>query len=180
MAGWVCPECGLDYDTVSPLDAINAVRSFPRRYRALLTTFDNDEDPDSLLYRRPQPDVWSAIEYTAHVADTLDYTAPQIRRMLVEDNPVLQAWDPDQRAADERYNERPLRQVVGELETACADLAATLDSVDADDWRRTGRFPYGERDVLTITRNMVHEGSHHLRDVDRVLRSVRGRAPEDD
>jgi hypothetical protein len=29
--------------------------------------------------------------------------------------------------------------------------------------------------MLTMARNAVHEGAHHLRDVDRVLRAVVGR-----
>jgi hypothetical protein len=182
MAGWVCPECGLDYDTIRPLDAIAAVRSFPRRYRAALTTFGRDEDANSILRRRPAPDVWSALEYAAHVADVIDDIAPAIRRIAIEERPSFPpSWDPDQRAVSgaygERppYNERPLPQVVSDLETACADMAATLETVEADDWTRVGRFDYGERDILALTRNAVHEGSHHLRDIERVLNQVRGR-----
>ena len=178
----MCPECGLDYDTVKPLDAIAAVRSFPRRYRAALTTFGRDEEADSILRRRPAPDVWSALEYAAHVADVIDDLAPAIRRMTVEERPVIPSWDPEQRAVEGAYNEkapyneRPLREVMADLETACADMAATLETVEADGWSRTGRFDQGERDVLGIARNAVHEGSHHLRDVERVLNQVRGRS----
>ena len=172
---WVCPECGLDYDWIKPLDAINAVRSFPRRYRAALTTFGRDEDADALVRRRPEPDVWSALEYTAHVADMLDRYAPAIRRMTVEDRPTLPFFDPESRVDEESWNERPVRSVISDLETACADLAATLETVEADEWTRTGVFDWGERDVLTTARDAVHQGSHHLRDVERVLNRVRGR-----
>jgi hypothetical protein len=175
MAGWVCPECGLEYGSVKPLDTIAAVRSFPRRYRAALTTFGRDEDPDALVRRRPEPGVWSALEYAAHVADMLDRFAPAIRRMLVEDRPTLPFFEPEARVQDDHFNERPLRSVVAEVETACADLAGALDTVGADDWTRTGVFDWGERDVITTARNAVHEGSHHLRDIERVLRRVRGR-----
>ena len=50
-----------------------------------------------------------------------------------------------------------------------------LDSYRGDDWTRTATFPWGERDALTTARNAVHEGHHHLRDVERVLGVVRGR-----
>ena len=40
----MCPECGLDYDTVSPSDAVAAVRSFPRRYREALFGFTDQTD----------------------------------------------------------------------------------------------------------------------------------------
>ena len=176
MSGWVCPECGLDYDTVSPRDAVVAVRSFPRRYRALLTGLpSDDDDPDSVIRRRPDPTTWSALEYTAHVADVLDEIGVAVRRIVVEDEPVLTASDPDQRVADKRFNAMNRTEVLGWLDLVCAGLGEQLDGVRADDWARIGRFPWGERDALAMTRNAVHEGSHHLRDVQRVLAQVRGR-----
>ena len=51
MSSYVCPECGLDYDTVSPEDAAVAVRSFPRRYREAMAGIDED-----VLRRRPAPE----------------------------------------------------------------------------------------------------------------------------
>ncbi len=175
MARRVCPECGLDYGSVKPLDAIAAIRSFPRRYRAALTTFGRDEDPDALVRRRPEPDSWSALEHAAYAADMIDRYAPAVRRMLVEDNPTLPFFDPESRVDEERWIERPLRDVVSDMETACADMASTLDTVDSGDWTRTGRFDWGERDVLSAAREAVHVGSHHLRDIEQVLRRVRGR-----
>ena len=50
-----------------------------------------------------------------------------------------------------------------------------------DDWTRTAVFDFGDREVIDMARNMVHEGSHHLRDIERVLRSVIGKPlPTDD
>jgi hypothetical protein len=174
----VCPECGLDYDTVSPGDAAVAVRSFPRRYRALLTGFGNDDDdPDSVIRRRPDPTTWSALEYTAHVADVLDEIGVAVRRIVVEDEPALTSSVPDRRVAEKDYNAMDRMEVLGWLELVCAGLAEQLEGVRPDDWSRIGRFDWGERDALAMTRNAVHEGSHHLRDVQRVLSQVRGRPP---
>jgi DinB family protein len=175
MAGWVCPECHLDYDSIKPLDTIAAIRSFPRRYRAALTTFGQDEDADALVRRRPEPGAWSALEHAALAADMIDRYAPAVRRMLVEDGPTLPFFDPESRVDNERWNERSVRGVLSDMETACADMASTLDSVGAEDWTRTGRFDWGERNVLDAAREAVHQGSHHLRDIESVLRRVRGR-----
>jgi PIN domain nuclease of toxin-antitoxin system len=172
---WVCPECGLDYSTISPGDALVAVRSFPRRYRALLTTLEQEEGPDSVLHRRPDPGTWSAVEYTAHLADVLDDLATSIRRVMVEDRPRVRAWDADQRAAEQRYAEQDSEQALAALDAACARLARVLDDVDPGDWNRAGTLDWGERDALTLARDAVHEGAHHLRDLERGLRAVRGR-----
>ena len=174
MSGWVCPECGLDYDTISPRDTVAAVRSYPRRYRSALTSgFDPGEDPEDLVRRRPDPATWSALEYSAHVADVLDFTVLWIRGILREDDPEMFAFDSDEQAVEKGYNDQSRREVIGNLETASAELASVLEGVSPDDWARTGRFPWGVRDALATARNAVHEGSHHLRDVERVLARVR-------
>ncbi len=152
-----------------------AVRSFPRRYRALIVTPGSEDRPDAVFRRRPDPKTWSALEYTAHVADVLDHLGPAIRRITYEDNPVITSFDNDERAAEQRYNELDRAEVLGWLELACAELASVVEGVNADDWTRTGKLEVGERDALTVARNGVHEGSHHLRDVQRVLAAVRGR-----
>jgi hypothetical protein len=172
---WKCPECGLDYDTISPGDAVVAARSFPRRYRALLTALDPEEDAQSVLRRRPAPGTWSAVEYTAHVGDVLDELATAVRRVAVEDRPTIHLADADERAAEQRYQDWEPQEALFALEHAAARLAEVLESVDPGDWKRTGTTDWGERDALTLARNAVHEGAHHLRDVERGLRAVRGR-----
>lgn len=152
-----------------------AVRSFPRRYRALLVTPGSEDRPNAVFRRRPDPSTWSALEYTAHVADMLDHLGPAIRRIVYEDNPSITLFDNDQRAVEKRYNELERAEVLGWLELACGELASVLETVRADDWTRTGLLDAGERDALAVARNGVHEGSHHLRDVQRVLNQVRGR-----
>ncbi|MBV8160394.1 MAG: hypothetical protein JO265_05670, partial [Acidimicrobiia bacterium] len=60
-----CDECGFVYAEVSPDDAVLRLRSLGRRYRAPLTRFLAGEDGDAILRRRPEPGVWSALEYAA-------------------------------------------------------------------------------------------------------------------
>ncbi len=173
--GRVCPECGLHYDTISAGDALVAVRSFPRRYRALLTALDPEEDAESIVRRRPAPGTWSAVEYTAHVGDVLDQLATAIRKIVVENHPAVTTWDADERAAEQRYGDWDSTEALFALDHACARLADVMESVDPGDWVRTGTVDGSERDALTLARDAVHEGAHHLRDIERGLRAVRGR-----
>jgi hypothetical protein len=174
--GWVCPICGLDYDTISKRDAALAVRSYPRRFRDALATVD---DP-AVLRRRPSPDVWSALEYTAHVRDMFALMADTVERMVREDHPTISFPDPDERAGRERYNRQPVDAVLEGLQANAVRFADVIDSVTVDDLTRTARFPWGERDVLTMIRNGVHEGHHHLRDVELVLERLGARRRDDD
>ena len=176
MRAYVCPECGLDYDTISPSDAKVAIRSFPRRYRSAVAGALEDDADEGLIRRRPDASTWSALEYTVHVADLYEAFAPAFRQMYEQDAPTITGmWDVDERAAAERYGEHDPRATLDRLDAAATALVDVLDRVDADSWSRTATFPWGERDLLTMTRNAVHEGSHHLRDVDRVLEAARRR-----
>jgi hypothetical protein len=160
---------------VSPQDAAVAVRSFPRRYRALLAAPGLPDGPDAVFRRRPDPSTWSALEYTAHVADRLDHLGPEIRRITLGNHPTLVAFENELRATEQAYNTLDRTEVLGWLELACDELSTVIDGVRADDWVRTGLLAGEERDALTLARDGVHEGSHHLRDVQRVLAAVRGR-----
>ena len=160
---------------MSPLDAGVAVRSFPRRYRALLVTLRSDDGPDAIYRRRPQASTWSALEYTAHVADRLDHLGPAILRVVRENTPAIEGFDNDERAVSKAYNDLDRIEVLGWLDLACDELASVIADVRPDDWARTGLVAGVERDALTLARDGVHEGAHHLRDVQRVLDAVRGR-----
>lgn len=171
--GFICPVCGLDYETIPPPDAKVAIRSYPRRFRSALAAAIDDESDAGLIRRRPDATTWSALEYTVHVADLFEFFAMAIRRMHAETHPTIDRWDPDQRAEAERYNDEDPVAALNRLEDSAPELAEELDRISVDGWRRTATFPFGERDLLQMARNAVHEGSHHLRDVERVLDSAR-------
>ena len=176
MSSYVCPECGLDYDTISRADAAVAVRSFPRRFAEQLHRVRGDE---AALRQRPQPDVWSALEYAAHVRDGFEWMADTVRRMRAESNPEIAFPDPDEVAERERYNDQAVHDVLGALEATALRFAEAIEATPTEDLDRMARFSWGDRDVLIMIRNGVHEGAHHLRDVERVLDKVVGPPDED-
>lgn len=169
----VCAECGLDYARLQPPDVKVAVRSFPRRFRQALAAARDDDAAEALIRRRPDPTTWSALEYTAHVADILEAFAEAIRRTYDEERPALVLFDSDARVGAGRYNEQDPQVIADRLRAAAEHLAAQLDRVDPEGWRREAVLPWGDRDLLDIARLAVHEGAHHLRDVDKVLTAAR-------
>jgi hypothetical protein len=175
--GWVCPECGIDYDTLAPGDLAVAIRSYPRRFRAALSTLDEDSslDADALIRRSPSTGVWSALAYTVHVADVFAWHADALKRMHDVDDASIDWPSSDEAAWERAANAQSRDDALDRLERESDRLAGVLDSYRGDDWTRTATFPWGERDALTTARNAVHEGHHHLRDVERVLGVVRGR-----
>ena len=67
--GWVCAECGFDYDACAPATTPKTLRGFGRRYRIPLVRGLPGEDLDGLLRMRPDPQTWSALEYACHTRD---------------------------------------------------------------------------------------------------------------
>lgn len=172
---WVCPECGVDYGTLHPPFAINTIKSFPRRFTEALAP-EGDEDNDAIIRVKPAPDVWSALEYTAHVADLLPTFAEVIHRMNTEDNPTLDFWDQDERAKSQNYNGQAKDAVLADMASGAAALVAEAEKVDAKAWGRMAEFPWGARDMEVMLQNAAHEGVHHLKDAEKVLKEARSRA----
>lgn len=109
------------------------------------------------------------------MADRLDHLGPAILRVTRENNPAIAAFDNEERITSQAYNELERVEVLGWLDLACDELASVIADVRPDDWTRKALVAGEARDALTLARDGVHEGAHHLRDVQRVLDAVRGR-----
>ncbi len=171
---WVCPECGIDYGTLHPPFAINTLKSLPRRYTEALEP-RGDEDHEKIIRTRPAPEVWSAMEYAAHVADLMEAFTTVVRRMYAEDNPDLSDAfrDENEQAATDKYNEQDKAAVLARLSDGVDRLVDAAGDVDANGWTRMASFGWGDRDLLTMLQNSVHEGVHHLQDIEKGLAKVR-------
>lgn len=170
-----CPECAFDPSGVSAGDLPTAVAGLGRRYQAPLTRFLPGED-GSLLVARPLPGVWSALAYACHVRDVLAVFDARIGRMLAEEAPELGWWDHEAAVEADSYEKQPPGEVAAAIATNAAALSATLAAVPDDGWDRTGTRRDGELfTVLGAGRFALHEGTHHLLDIGRVLRAARGR-----
>jgi hypothetical protein len=170
-----CAECGFDPAELRPADTVVAIRSFGRRYRAPLTRALPGEDLDEIVRRSPGTGVWSALEYSSHVRDLFRVFDDRVRCALdgrEPDEPVVD-WEARVAAASPGLE----REAVAEdLDDAADSLATTLDELNADEWELPGLTGKGhEVSVLDLATIAVHEGSHHLLDVGRVLRTARGR-----
>jgi hypothetical protein len=170
-----CPECAFDPNGVNALELPAAVAGLGRRYQAPLTRFLAGEDA-SLLVARPLPGVWSALAYACHVRDVLSVFDGRITRMLTEDSPELGWWDHEAAVEADAYDQQPPAEVAAAITANSAVLSTTLAAVPEEGWDRTGTRRDGELfTVLGAGRFALHEGTHHLLDIGRVLRAARGR-----
>jgi Mycothiol maleylpyruvate isomerase N-terminal domain len=171
--GWVCSECGFDYDACSPAATPKTLRGFGRRYRIPLVRGLPGEDLDGLLRKRPDPQTWSALEYACHTRDGFALYEHRIGVVLVEDRPMLPRMRRDEVALERDYNSQKPAEVSEELAVAAEALAARLESVPPQAWVRVGVRDNLEMTIDWMARNVVHEGTHHLLDIGRSLRAAR-------
>ena len=171
-----CEECGFDWEAHGPAEVVEVLRRAPRRYEAPLTRFLPGEDPEVVLRTRPEPDVWSALEYAVHLGVALAWYGERVERVLTEERPTMAAYRFGPAADRDRYNERPIGEAADSIGAAAAALAERLEGLAPEQWERVGVGSEGdERTVLVLGRRAAHEVAHHLLDIGRVLRRVRGR-----
>lgn len=162
-----CPDCGFVDSSVTPADAAVALRSYPRRFKAVLAAVDED-DIEHLLRRAP--DGWSALDHAAHAAAAFTAVGEALRLTAIEDSPVI-ALAPERRvdvgAAD-------LDRVGDDIAAAASSAADAVDRIKGKDWERVALINDHETvTALDIARHGVHEGVHHLRAAEQAVSAAR-------
>jgi uncharacterized damage-inducible protein DinB len=161
---YVCPSCELAYSSLDVVAAVAAIRRVPDAVSSRVRQL-----PGPALRRRPEPGVWSVLEYAAHVRDVYATFLIRLHRARTEDHPTLDPMFGDLRAERLRYNDLAPDAVLHELALAasgfCEEVADTAD----DEWeRRVRRLPGEDRTALWLVRHAMHEGVHHVRDIERI------------
>ena len=140
-----------------PADAVVALRSLGRRYRALFAGLGEDESPDDVA-RRNGPDGWSAHDHVVAATDAVAATARTIGGAL---GTTLSLPG----------------EAIGESATVAEDidalaawaeaLAGGVEHVPADRW--------ADSDAAASLWTAVDTAIEHLRQAERTLSEVRGR-----
>jgi hypothetical protein len=151
-----------------------AVRSLPRRWRGAFARAGNEEDTEALLRRRPADGGPSALEHACRVAEVLGLLEGHVRRTTVSEQPDLSPAEVDASRVAACAEAAP-EAVLDQLSSAAEALAAALDKVPSGAWLRPATLDGRLTDVRGLARAAAHEGTHHLREAERVLQEVRGR-----
>lgn len=154
-----CEDCGLAAGELSVAEVAERAETVAAEWVQILNSHP-------AVARRPEPAVWSALEYGAHVRDVFRLFDARLALMLVEDNPTFDNWDQDETAISEVYAEQDPEQVAAELAEAAATFVARVNGLEPSQLERTGRRSDGaEFTVTTFVRYFLHDVVHHLWDV---------------
>jgi len=118
------------------------------------------------LDRRPAPTEWTAREVAHHLADSETMSTIRLRRLLAEDEPLIQAYDENQFAKRLHYD-RPIDDslaVFAAVRTSNLELLATLSEPE---WQRRGTHsddgPYSVETWLRIYAAHGHDHADQIR-----------------
>ncbi len=163
-----CDQCGFkgsDYDGPALLDAIRALGP---RWRDLLASAGPE------LRVRPEPDVWSAIEYAAHSRDVTALHAFGVEQALTLDEPHFPPIADDLvESAASAYADADPDAVAEALGAHSNRLAALANDAGERAWGRGLTIGTDRSNVRRLLEHALHDSSHHLRDVEVGLSRVR-------
>jgi hypothetical protein len=117
--------------------------------------------------RPPAPHAWSAREVVHHLADSEMTSAIRLRRLLVEDAPVLPGYDEEAFARTLHYAERPIQAALDALSAARRTTLEILERMSEADWSRAGTHTesgrYSADDWLSIYCQHAHDHAGQIR-----------------
>jgi hypothetical protein len=153
-----CPECGFESAAHEVSDLPGLLEQTAATWAQVLGRGDVAE--------RPEPGVWSALEYACHVRDVHVLFAERVRLMLDEDGPTFANWDQDATALERDYGSQDPDAVATELVAAARSVAVLYASVSDDTRGRRGVRSNGDEfTVESLGRYHLHDVVHHLHDV---------------
>lgn len=165
-----CPECGFVYLDLPREHIVTALAMVAAQYRSRLGSAG--------WMHGPTPDRWSPAEYAAHVRDLLDDHHRHIALTLRFDRPTIPVHDRSGShnegipTGDDPPPEDDPARMARSIEQGADRLASLLATLSEEEWQRVAVVAEpgaGERDVVWMGRNAVHELAHHLLDISRTV-----------
>ena len=123
---------------------------------------------DKELDRRPpEPDGWTAREVAHHLADSEAMAYTRLRRLVADDDPVIQGYDEPVWARRLHYDDRPIEPSLAVVRAVRAASVQLLEALTSDEWSRTGIHsesgPYSVDRWLQIYADHCHDHADQIR-----------------
>lgn len=166
-----CDECGFDYDKGQLQGTVTTLVRQAAECSMALTKAAAGPDPD-VVRIRPEPEVWSAIEYACHVRDVLEVQRFRIAQCLAEHRPVYAPMDRTGRVKQLKYEDQDPAEVAAALMRLAREFGAAARVLTPPQLGKLGLYNYpvrAPRSLGWIIRHTAHEIQHHRQDIITIL-----------
>ena len=160
-----CDGCGFEWDKVLASELVARLDAVGAQLRTVMMS----AHPQLLV--RPEPDVWSPVEYGAHIRDVMLNLRDRIVVGVAEDNPTPKPMYGAVRLASGLYSHDTSERLADEIRLAC-DLMGRTVTTFMSDLGRPIFYPWprpATRTLRWVAAQALHEAEHHLGDVRRQL-----------
>lgn len=163
-----CEACNFDGERYDDASLLGALRGLGSQWRARLA------DAGAELRTRPEPEVWSAIEYAAHSRDITALHVFGVEQALTLDEPSIpEIADDLVTSAAVDYGAADPAIVADALEDHATRLAQLAEDAGPDTWTCGLTIGDNRIEVRRLLEHALHDSLHHLEDVDRGLACLR-------
>ncbi len=165
-----CDECQFDRADYSRNDLVGTLRAVAPMWRQLTEGVDA-----AVLFQRPAPGVWSAVEYASHSRDITAAMGYLVHLALSGDRPQV---GPPPATTPESAPAASISEAIDAIEANAARVIAKLPRLSDQAWQREIAMGDDVVDVDWLAGHAVHDAIHHLRDVGRGLHQLGAGAPQ--
>ena len=149
---------------MTPEERNDLIAKYASGYDAVMNALNGF--PADSLGAYPIPGKWSAREIVHHLGDSESTSAWRLRKLLVEDNPLIQGYDQDQFAIKLCYNERDMAPALEAFRIARESTMQLLPLMTEEDWQRAGTHTesgrYTMEDWLLIYAKHAHNHAEQI------------------
>lgn len=147
-------------------ERMRLIAMYEAGYDEVVKAIEGATDAD--LDVREGPGEWSPRQVIHHLADSEMTSAIRIRRLLVEDRPVIQGYD-QEAFANLLHYDRPIEASLAAFKAARESTAQILHRMSEDDWRREGT--HSETGAFGVVEWMRAYGVHAHEHADQIRRA---------
>jgi len=139
------------------------IKRYKEGHRAVMYAFRGiaDEELD-----RSASGEWTPRQIAHHLADSEITSGVRLRRLIVEENPVIQGYD-EAEFAKKLTSDRPIGPSLEVMRYVRESSAQILERLTEADWQRTGTHtesgPYSVEDWLTIYAAHGHDHAAQIK-----------------
>jgi len=130
--------------------------------------------PETLLRWKPAPERWSIAEVLGHLADLEEIYADRTRRIVTEDSPILEKYDPTRTVVVGDYARGSAAEILAFFSRTRRATVILLRSIPADSGEREAT--HSELGEITLHQMLSEWASHDLGHLRQIAELYRARA----